>query len=129
MYKSSDFSNRLKELRIKSGYTQAEMAEKCGVSARMWVKYEQGVSLPGAEVLLKFAYLGFDMEYLFTGIILTEEEEREVVLLHDENKLIENFRAATNKSKEIILAISEMVEKKEHKEKQEDGKKQYFSFL
>lgn len=111
MYNSSDFANRLKELRIKYNLTQAQAAEQCGVSTRMWVKYEQGLSMPGGEVLLKLAYHGYHMEYLFTGIELTTDEKTESVLTHDEFKLIKNFRAATDKSKEAILTISEVVEK------------------
>lgn len=110
MYNSSDFAKRLKELRIKWNKTQAEMAEYCGVSTRMWVKYEQGV-MPGGEVLLKIAYHGFNMEYLFTGMELSEEEELESVLVADELRLINNFRKSTDKSKEIILTLSDIVEK------------------
>lgn len=112
MYNSSDFANRLKELRIKYNLTQAQAAEKCGVSTRMWVKYEQGLSMPGGEILLKLAYHGFHMEYLFTGMELTIDEQTESVLTHDEFELIKNFRAATDKSKEVILTVSEVVEKK-----------------
>lgn len=130
MYNSSDFANRLKELRIKYGHTQAEMAQFCGVSTRMWVKYEQGV-MPGGEVLLKIAYHGFDMEYLFTGIRLTEEESLECVLLNDELKLIKNYRDATDKSREVILGVSELVEKKyvfDDENEPKTPKRKYLSF-
>lgn len=51
MNKSSEVANRLKDLRIKWNKTQTEMAKDCGVSPRMWIKYEQGLSFPGGEMV------------------------------------------------------------------------------
>lgn len=88
------------------------MATDCGVSTRMWVKYEQGLSMPGGEVFLALANQAADMEYLFTGIILEDGDYMGMALLSDEQDLVKNYRQATDRSKEIIATLAEMVEKK-----------------
>jgi len=40
------FADRLRELRLKQGLTQEELAKKAGISARMIQKYEAGVCRP-----------------------------------------------------------------------------------
>lgn len=111
MNNSSEIANRLKELRIKWNKTQAEMAKDCGVSTRMWVKYEQGLSFPGGEIWLALAQNSADVNYLLTGWEI-EESINEVYLKDDELKLVNNYRQSTKKSKDIVLTLSEMVDKK-----------------
>lgn len=66
--KNSAFSGkRLKEERKKLGLTQAQMAEKCGVSGRMWGDYERGVSQPKSETLFLFERAGIDISYVMGG--------------------------------------------------------------
>ncbi|MCP1773476.1 transcriptional regulator with XRE-family HTH domain [Neisseria perflava] len=112
MNKNSDFASRLKDLRIKWNQSQGEIAKTCGVSVRMWAKYEQGLSIPGGEVLTALALQGAPIEYLLTGWELDEKDELQLVLSDKEVDLIENYRSATDKNKEIIFTVAEMVEKK-----------------
>lgn len=66
------FCDKLRELRKKSSYTQAEMAEMAGVSLRTYKNYELGDSYPRKrEVYFSLSrILGVDINYL-----LTEDED------------------------------------------------------
>lgn len=112
---SSDFSNRLKEERKRLGLTQAEIAEKCGVSARMWVKYEQGLSMPGGEIFMTLSRLGVNVAYLFTESFLRTKDETTlpVSITTEEFGLLVLYRQATENNKKIIMTLAEMVDKKE----------------
>ncbi len=58
---------RLREERIKLGYTQEEAAKIVGVRREMWGRYERG-SLPKRDTTDSLANAGFDVAYIFTGI-------------------------------------------------------------
>lgn len=47
--------NRLKERRVEFGLTQAELAEKCGVSRKTVNTVENGVFVPSTLLALKLA--------------------------------------------------------------------------
>ena len=76
----SDFANRLKEERKRLYLTQVEIAKRCGVSARMWVKYEQGASMPGGEVIWELARQGFNLPYLFLDAIDRPRDDKKVAI-------------------------------------------------
>lgn len=48
-------ADRLRDLRIKQGFTQEELAEKMGVGTRMLPRYEAGETDPSAEVVISMA--------------------------------------------------------------------------
>jgi transcriptional regulator with XRE-family HTH domain len=50
-----DFSNKLKQLRLMLGYTQAQMADFLGITARGYRNYELGAREPELSVLIKLA--------------------------------------------------------------------------
>lgn len=52
-----DLPNRLRDLRIKYGYSQKEVSEKIGVSPSIVSGYESGERTPSTQVLLSLAYL------------------------------------------------------------------------
>ena len=49
------FSKRLKEERIKNGFTQAEIAQKLETSQGAYQKWESGAREPNFQTLLKIA--------------------------------------------------------------------------
>ncbi len=56
---------RIRTLRKKSHVTQAEMAQKLGISRRTYANYERGVHAMPAEVLFCIADMyGCSMDYL-----------------------------------------------------------------
>jgi len=59
-------SNRLKESRADLGLTQAELAERCGVTRKTVNTVENGVFVPSAVLALKMARaLNVPVEQLF----------------------------------------------------------------
>jgi putative transcriptional regulator len=61
--------NRLRESRIAAGWTQAELAERVGVSRKTINTVENGVFIPSTVLALKLARaLGRPVEGLFTLI-------------------------------------------------------------
>ena len=60
------FANRLKEARAELGLTQAELAEKVGVTRKTVNTVENGVFTPSALLAIKLAHaLGLSVEQLF----------------------------------------------------------------
>ena len=49
MFSKDLFSSRLKE--VRKGFTQAQAAQKVGLSQQGWARYESGKVLPGAEAI------------------------------------------------------------------------------
>ena len=59
-------ANRLKERRVELGLTQAELAERVGVTRKTVNTVENGVFIPSTVVALKLAAaLGCSVEELF----------------------------------------------------------------
>ncbi len=59
------FSQRLKQLRIKSNYMQKEIAALIGVSVRTFQDYEHGNTEPNIEKLIKLADIfNVSLDYL-----------------------------------------------------------------
>jgi transcriptional regulator with XRE-family HTH domain len=62
------FSERLKSLRKKAGYSQKEFAELVGLHQVQYGRYERGDSRPYSETLTKIAdALGVSTDYLLEG--------------------------------------------------------------
>ncbi|MBX3545551.1 helix-turn-helix transcriptional regulator [Chelatococcus sp.] len=61
-------SNRLREIRAALGLSQLEMAGKIGISLGGLRKIEQGTHVPSGETLLKYVELGFDADWILTGV-------------------------------------------------------------
>jgi transcriptional regulator with XRE-family HTH domain len=54
------FSERLKELRVSSCYTQQQIAEKLNIKQQSYSRYEYGNGEPSLETLVKIAKI-FDV--------------------------------------------------------------------
>ena len=68
----------IRNLREKKGFTQAELADKLGVSSKAISKWEANKGTPSYEFLPLLAKLfNITIDYLMTG----EEQEEKVVLL------------------------------------------------
>lgn len=82
-----DFSLRLKQLRLDKHMTQAQVAERIGVTASMVSSYETDIRLPSFEVVVRIADLfGVTVDYLlcredkrFLDISSLSDEEAAVV--------------------------------------------------
>lgn len=49
------FSKRLREIRMKCGFTQQNMADKLGISLNAYQKYEQSERSPSLDCLVRIA--------------------------------------------------------------------------
>ena len=82
-----DFSLRLRQLRLDKHLTQAQVADRIGVTASMVSSYETDIRLPSFEVMVRIADLfGVTVDYLlcredkrFLDISALTDEEAAVV--------------------------------------------------
>lgn len=104
----------LKAERKRLGFSQADAAEKCGVSREIWGRYERGVVVPGGEVLKALADLGADVQYILTGspagsntsapTHLTPDRSAPTDLPSDEQLLLESYRGLAPAERKALLA-------------------------
>lgn len=99
-----DIGNRIKELRIKRGYTQQSLGEKVNKSKATISSYEKDVQLPPLEVAIDIAsVLNVSLDYL-VGFSLEGElsvkglsqEQREIIEL-----ICDDFLKVANDSNEL----------------------------
>ena len=63
----------LKAARINSGLTQAQAAEKLGISTNTLQKYEAGITFPNIKMIRKIESV-YDVEYNDISFILPKNE-------------------------------------------------------
>lgn len=95
------FGRRLAEERKRLGLTQAELAERGGVSMRAQNTYENDHRTPDAAYLAAVAGCGVDVTYVLTGIRVTTESS----LSPKEAALLDNFRHSAPEDREAIQQI------------------------
>ena len=105
MKEVSDFANRLKEQRKKLGYTQAQIAEICGVSGRMWGDYERGKYFPRNENLIAIEKAGIDVQYVMYGEQSSDFRQPEITLSAEEQELLTQFRQLSQDGKTAIFSM------------------------
>ncbi len=81
---------RLAQFRKGMNLTQLQVAEKLGISQEQFSYFETGKVKITAEILVKLAALGFDINYIITGELYREPEDRTVSKIFD--NLCENER-------------------------------------
>lgn len=95
-----DLPNRLRDLRIKYGYSQKEVSEKIGVSPSIVSGYESGERTPSTQVLLSLAYLyGCSTDYLLGK-------------QNDSSKLVLDVSGLSDKQINAIKNIAEAMKEK-----------------
>ena len=80
----NDFASQLKQLRTKSGWTQAQLADRVGVSPHAISNYERGIRFPTYKTLVMFASVfDVDLDYLINhttaNIGSLSREETEII--------------------------------------------------
>lgn len=117
-----NFSNVFRDLRIKSGLTQQEMADRLSISRSSIGMYENGEREPSFELLELIAdYFNVDMNYLLgkkessehipDHYYLNEDarEMAEFLFQNPEYKVL--FDASRNVSKEDIETVKTILDK------------------
>ncbi len=95
----NNFSERLKEERIRLDLSQAELGELCGVKKLAQFNYEKGERFPDANYLMQAILIGVDVNYLLTG------QRSSGNLSKNENRIIEKYRQADADIREEVLMI------------------------
>lgn len=108
-----NFANALKALRNQHGYTQAELAEKLGMTQSRIGMYESGAREPDAETMQIFAdFFGVDMNYLY-GM---ESKEKELTMDDFSYALFGEARELTAENKEKLLEMARFFKTQQDKE-------------
>ena len=97
-------SNRIKELRVRSGMTQEELADKLGLKKSAIAKYENGrVENIKRTTLLKLSEIfNVSPAYIMDLQDYSNSRETKFVLSDIEKQIISNYRNADYVDKEII---------------------------
>jgi transcriptional regulator with XRE-family HTH domain len=78
---SNDYFKMIKSLRVEKGLSQAEIAEKIGVSRSSYIAFEQGKRELGLDEAAKIADLfGVSLEELKSGMIPDNEKYKQMIL-------------------------------------------------
>ena len=101
--------SRLKQLRKQKRWTQKELAGKVEVRFQQLNKYESGLNIPPAEMLVKLAdALGTSIDYLLTGNPI-EDSPLASSRLFQRFKMIEDMNPSDREA--IITLIDAMIAK------------------
>ncbi len=98
------FGVRLKELRKHKRWSQKEMAAKVAIRFQQLNKYESGLNLPPAEMLIKLAdALATTIDYLLTG---NSTEDNPLA----SNRLFKRFRAVEHFDQDDQEAVIKLID-------------------
>jgi transcriptional regulator with XRE-family HTH domain len=105
------FGGRLKNLRKQKRWSQKELAAKVEIRFQQLNKYESGLNLPPAEMLIKLAdALGTTVDFLLTGNP-AEEMPLGNTRLYKRFKAVEDFDGADQET--VISLIDAMIAKRQ----------------
>lgn len=104
--KVTDVALRLRELRKNLKYTQAQMAEKLGISREMVIKLETGEQLPSGRILqaldssfrLSFNWLFYGVGNMFLSTDHVDEEKTEEI-----DAIISFLISASAADKQLVI--------------------------
>lgn len=109
-------SARLKQLRMQTGLSQKEFAEKIKLAYAQYNRYERGDNIPNAETLSRLAdALNISVDYLLEG----EEKDAAIANFADKGllKLFQEVEALDKDDKEYIQkVITDLVKIKKFKQ-------------
>lgn len=111
-----NFYLRLRDERDRLELSQSVIAEQCNVSRTIWGRYESGVSLPGAEVLMRLAELGADVVYLLVGVRSgvankSDQERSTTYSSSDVENLLDVFAHTNEEGRQAFLAVAKALKK------------------
>ncbi len=129
-----NFTEKLQRLRKNKGFTQAELAERVGVSCRSIQNYELGTRYPKRNILDKLCeVLETKIEYLvsssddFFGLVQAEDGAKGVVsaqqLLDCAGALFAGGEMSDDDKDKVMLALQKIYWKSKEKNKKYSSKK------
>lgn len=99
----------LKELRKQHNLSQQKLADILHVSQQSVYKYENGITSPDIETLIRMAdYFNTSIDYLVehTDIPHKIEPVKETMLNEDEASLVGCYRKLSSAQKKLVLAVA-----------------------
>ncbi|MFK7695372.1 helix-turn-helix domain-containing protein [Paenibacillus sp. HJGM_3] len=103
----SSIGSRIRDLRVKRGFTQDTMAEQLGMNRANFSNYERDVAVPPAETLLKIA----DILHTTTDFLLGRQEEVPNALDVARNDNEKDFLIMARHTEEIPEDVRENLKK------------------
>ena len=101
------FPQRLRELRIEYGYTQAQLGKKLGLEGSAIYKYEKGLREPTITVLTQLANIfNVTTDYLLGNRSKIDDE---FIAIY------ETYKEIDDEDKEVLKAMFEAIKKKRKK--------------
>lgn len=86
----------LKTLREDRKWTQKELAKKLGVDRRTLKNYEEGISFPPADIILRYTRIfGVSLEYIYYGKKVGNQE------------LYDKLQALSDKRRTAVMGVIE----------------------
>lgn len=98
-----NFGQRLKDERVRLGFSQADFGDALGVTKTTQFNYEKGARNPDAAYLAAAAELGVDVLYVLTGQRTPRLEEG---LSEREQAVLDNFRALPEEDKSAVQRLT-----------------------
>ena len=99
-----DFATRLKTLRKKKGYSQAQLAQLIEVHFTQISRYERGETKPNAAAMTKMAkVLDTSVDYLMNGT--TNEVIKEVGLDKELIARFQQLQSLTHEDRKTVLSL------------------------
>lgn len=103
--------NRLKELRIKNGFTQAHVSELLKCSTTVYSRYETGDRQPSIDVLICLSNIfNVSIDYIVNN---PRADKKQIILSDFDAKLLQNFHSADHFDQIAVmrtLKISEQLQ-------------------
>lgn len=110
-----NFSFRLKDERERLDLSQADAAEKCGVSRVIWGRYERGEAMPGAAVLSAFLEAGADVAYILggsrVGVAAKAREDLAAYNRGDIDIIVDAYAHTDTEGRAALLAVAKVLKK------------------
>ena len=98
-----DLGKKIKEERIEKGYTQEELGEKIDSTGAYIGQIERGErSASMSKIILIAQALNVSVDYLIGNFCFGKED-------CIDNKIAEELKEATNKQKEMLIAIIKII--------------------
>ena len=92
---------RIKDLRIRNGLTQSELAKKAGCSAQVISNIERGYSGLSADLATRIS----DLFNIPADELMRDRSPSEDILTLEEKALIKGFRQLSARDRDIVLNL------------------------
>ncbi|MEE4123947.1 helix-turn-helix domain-containing protein [Pseudomonas viridiflava] len=97
-----DLAERLRNERVRLGFTQAQLAALSGIQPNAQCLYENGSRIPRADYLMCLDRVGVDVQYIVLGI---QKTSAILELSHSEALIVRNLRTLNEADRGAIVRL------------------------